>query len=110
MIGGKGKQKSKVSFVIGSKYSLKTVPKPMDKNVRLKEVPSHILAVRKFSGPPPKDDRVKKERQILEQSLEDVNLQAKNDEETLVYGYHDPFLTPNILRKNEVAVVIEGKV
>ena len=109
----KKKQNSKVSFVIGSKYNLKTVPTPMDKNVKLRQVPQHTLAVRTFSGPPPKDERVKKERQIIVQTLSEADIQCPNDENegaTLCYGYHDPFITPNFLRRNEVAVVIEGKV
>ena len=72
-----GRSNTKVSFVIGSNYSLKTVPRPTDKNVKLRQVPGHTLAVRKFSGPPPKDDRVEKERKILEQSLSQANMKAK---------------------------------
>ena len=108
-IAGGAKKNTKVSFVIGSKYSLKTVPTPLDKNVKLREVPAHTLAVRSFSGPPPKDERVKKERAMLEESLLKANLKPKNDD-TLVYGYHDPFITPNILRRNEVAVLVDGKI
>ena len=108
-ISGGAKKNTRVSFVIGNKYSLKTVPKPLDKNVKLREVPTHTLAVRTFSGPPPKDERVKKERALLDNSLSKANLKANNDD-TLVYGYHDPFITPNILRRNEVAVVVEGRV
>jgi len=108
-ISGRAKKNTRVSFVIGNKYSLKTVPKPLDKNVKLREVPAHTLAVRTFSGPPPKDERVKKERALLDNSLSKANLKANNDD-TLVYGYHDPFITPNILRRNEVAVVVEGRV
>eukprot|EP00980_Cylindrotheca_fusiformis_P006322 scaffold1356_cov123-Cylindrotheca_fusiformis.AAC.3 len=108
-VAGRTNKQSKVSFVIGSQYSLKTVPKPMDKNVRLRKVPSHTLAVRTFSGPPPTDDRVQRERNVLEQTLSEVNILPKGDE-TLVYGYHDPFITPNVLRRNEVAVVVDGSV
>lgn len=107
-VSGASKQNTKVSFVIGSKYSLKTAPKPLDKKVKLRQVPGHTLAVRSFSGPPPKDERVRKERTILEESLLKENMRAKS-EETLVYGYHDPFITPNLLRRNEVAVLVEGK-
>jgi hypothetical protein len=108
-VAGRSKKNSKVSFVIGRKYTLRTVPKPMDKNVKLREVPAHTLAVRTFSGPPPTDERVKGERQILEQSLSQANIKPKGDD-TLVYGYHDPFITPNILRRNEVALVVDGRV
>jgi hypothetical protein len=104
-----GKKKTKVSFVIGRKYSLQTVPRPMDKKIKLRQVPAHTLAVKTFSGPPPKDDRVKEERKNVEIALLKANLRPKTDE-TLVYGYHDPFITPKFLRRNEVAVLVEGSV
>lgn len=119
---------TKVSFVIGSKYSLDTVPKPLDnKSIKLRKVPAHTLAVRRFAGPPPSEQRIRKERQIIDQALakadevmdesnvQKLNLERKRkkggkDDTTLVYGYHDPFITPNFLRRNEVAVVVEGSV
>jgi len=104
-------KKTKVSFVIGNKYSLKTAPKPLDKNVKLRQVPAHTLAVRTFAGPPPKDVRVQKERTKIEDALEKAGRMVPGrDQETLVYGYHDPFITPNFLRRNEVAVVVDGTV
>jgi hypothetical protein len=99
--------KSRVSFVIGSKYSLKTVPKPLEKNVKVRQVPAHTLAVKSFSGPPPKDQRVAAEREKMEKVLSKANIYPKSDD-TLVYGYHDPFITPNFLRRNEVAVLVDG--
>jgi hypothetical protein len=104
-----GNKKTKVSFVIGSKYSLKTVPKPVNKNVKLRQVPAHTLAVRTFPGPPPKDERVLREREKVEKALAQVKITPKS-QETLVYGYHDPFITPNVLRRNEVALLVEGSI
>lgn len=102
-------KKTRVSFVIGNKYSLKTVPKPVDGNVKVRQVPAHTLAVRTFSGPPPKDERVQKEREMIEGALAEAGRDVPSaDDETLVYGYHDPFITPNFLRRNEVALVVEG--
>ena len=65
-----------------------------------------------LSGPPPKDDRVLRERgAIIDTTVAaPAGLRAKSNSETLVYGCHDPFITPNILRRNEVAVLIEGSV
>jgi hypothetical protein len=103
-----GTKKTKVSFVIGKQYSLKTAPVPLNKNVKLREIPAHTLAVRTFSGPPPKDERVVRERALIDKTLAKTGLKAKSNSETLVYGYHDPFITPNILRRNEVAVLLEG--
>mmetsp|Transcript_3729 Transcript_3729/g.6915 ORF Transcript_3729/g.6915 Transcript_3729/m.6915 type:complete len:262 (-) Transcript_3729:305-1090(-) len=114
MIGGGGSEKkkmTKVSFVIGSKYSLRTAPKPLDSSVKLRNVPSHILAVRSFSGAPPKESRVAAERTKILNSLEeaDLSVDAREGSETLVYGYHDPIITPNLLRRNEVCVKVDSK-
>lgn len=102
-------KKSRVSFVLGNKYSLQTAPKPLDKNVKIRQVPSHTLAVKTFSGPPPSDQRVQKERTRIEAALASASREVPGPTaETLVYGYHDPFITPNFLRRNEVALVVEG--
>lgn len=108
--GGGNDIKTKVSFIVGSKYTKKTAPKPIDKNVTIREIASHVLAVRTFSGPPPRDDTVMKERARIEKALIEANMRPKQKKETLLYGYHDPFLTPNFLRRNEVAVLIEGSI
>ena len=99
--------KTKISFVIGSKYNLQTVPKPLDKEVKVKKIHEHYLAATSFSGPPPTDERISKERDYILQTLEREGIKAKKGE-VIVYGYHDPVVTPNILRKNEVAVMVEG--
>ena len=36
-------------------------------------------------------------------------LASQAGDEVLVYGYHDPFITPNLLRRNEVGVVVTGE-
>eukprot|EP00578_Thalassiosira_sp_NH16_P007728 CAMPEP_0181119500 /NCGR_PEP_ID=MMETSP1071-20121207/23637_1 /TAXON_ID=35127 /ORGANISM="Thalassiosira sp., Strain NH16" /LENGTH=268 /DNA_ID=CAMNT_0023204055 /DNA_START=29 /DNA_END=835 /DNA_ORIENTATION=- len=100
--------KTKVSFVIGSKYSLKSAPRPIDKSVQVKNVKEHYLAATSFSGPPPSDERIRKERDAILETLEREGIRAKGREETMVYGYHDPVVTPNFLRKNEVAVMVDG--
>lgn len=107
---GGGSGKTKVSFVIGSKYDLKSVPKPVDRAVGLREVPSHYLAARRFAGPPPKDGRVRKEREKIEKALGDAGIRSKSasdGSDTMVYGYHDPFITPNFLRRNEVGIMVD---
>lgn len=106
--GSEKSGKTKVSFVIGSKYTLQTVPKPVDPNVQIRQVKGHYLAARTFSGPPPSDERVREERKILERTLEKEGIRISN-KETMVYGYHDPVITPNMLRKNEVAVMVDEK-
>eukprot|EP00985_Skeletonema_marinoi_P006206 scaffold2691_cov171-Skeletonema_marinoi.AAC.1 len=67
------------------------------------------MAAVTFAGPPPSDDRITKERDLILQTLEKEGIRAKS-KETMVYGYHDPVITPNFLRRNEVAVMVDGKV
>ena len=49
---------ARLSFVLPSKFSLRTAPRPLDKSVRLRQVQPHYLAARAFSGPPPGERRV----------------------------------------------------
>ena len=49
-----------------------------------------------------------KERGRILQALKEAGLRPTADE-TLVYGYHDPFMTPNFLRRNEVGVYVDGR-
>lgn len=105
------KGKTKVSFVVGSKYDLKSAPKPVDKAVKVRRVEEHYLAARTFAGPPPSDERVRAERSAIEGALAEAGIRTKkggDGGETMVYGYHDPIVTPNILRRNEVAVMVDG--
>lgn len=110
------KNKSKMSFVIGSKYKMNDVPKPIDSNIKIRQLNQHVLAVRTFSGPTPTSKRIKMEREkIIKALLQDEkysknNIKKYENGETLMYGYHDPFITPNILRRNEVAILLNGKV
>ena len=39
------KKVSKMSFVIGNKYNINNVPKPIDSNIKIRQLKSHILAV-----------------------------------------------------------------
>jgi SOUL heme-binding protein len=124
-------QPTRVSFVIGSNYTVQTAPVPLESDkIKIRQVPTHTVAAKTFSGPPPTDERVRKERQKLLATLEDADIDLptatavtptsstkkshrtsnNSNEETLVYGYHDPFITPNFLRRNEVAIVLEGRI
>jgi len=98
-----GSKRTKVSFVLEKSYTKKTAPAPLDRSVRVRQVAPHLLAVRTFSGPPPSEERVELERQRILSGLSSSGLRPA-DGSTLVYGYHDPFITPNFLRRNEVCL------
>ena len=102
--------KVKVSFVMSSNYSLGNLPIPASSAVRLRRIPPHRAAFVKFSGPPPSPDLVSRKRAGLLRELEASGYGLHNaavDATTLIYGYHDPFVTPNILRKNEVGIMLK---
>ena len=102
--------KTKISFVLPSKFSLRTAPRPLDgSSVKLRQVQPHYMAAHTFSGAPPGGQRVQRERERVLRALDDRALRPAKDESTLVYGYHDPFMTPNVLRRNEVGVYVDGR-
>ena len=103
---------ARVSFVMQpSEYvSTSQAPRPSDSAVKVKRVDGRLVATRSFSGPPPTDARVAKERALLLKALESAGLaNAVIEGETLVSGYHDPFMTPGPLRRNEVAVPLNAR-
>ena len=51
---------------------------------------------------------MQRERERVLRALSGRSLRPAAGVETLVYGYHDPFMTPNFLRKNEVGVYVDG--
>jgi len=97
------------SFVMGSKYEMGELPVPLNKNVTLRRIPGHFLAVKRFSGPPPTEEKVETYKAEILDTLSKNGLSASKGR-TFVYQYHDPFATPNFLRKNEVAVAVSDKV
>ncbi|KAJ8600967.1 hypothetical protein CTAYLR_006334 [Chrysophaeum taylorii] len=99
----------KVSFVMARNESLRTLPVPTDANVKLKAIPAHVAAFARFSGRPPRESVVERKRRLVETKLGTSRFRPLRDADTLVYGYHDPFLTPNLLRRNEVGFFVDPK-
>jgi len=95
----------KVSFVMASNYTVKNLPVPLDSDVKLRKIAPHNMAVVAFRGPPPTDRKVEQMRKLVLAELAGSNTAPANDD-TLVYGYHDPFITPNFLRRNEVGLMV----
>lgn len=99
-------EQTRVSFVMSANETLQSLPVPMDSSITLRKEKPCFAAFAKFSGAPPTESLIAKKRQAVISALEASGLQPTKDGETLVYGYHDPFITPNFLRKNEVGVRI----
>jgi len=92
----------RVRFIMPSKYTMETLPKPNNAVVELKEVPGKRFAVIRFSGMGGKEslDRHTKE---LEEFLSAKNLTPLSPP---TYAFYNPPWTLPFLRRNEVLVEI----
>ena len=99
----------RVSFVMASNETLRSLPIPNNAAVKLLRVPAHVAAFTRFAGAPPSEARVMRRRARVLGALAREGVRPLSESETLVYGYHDPFITPNLLRRNEVAVMVNVK-
>lgn len=89
-------------FVVPSKYTLETAPKPTDDRVALRELPGEILAVARYSGAGLVGEAPAQEKALREW------LQARGYEPAggiRVAGYDSPFALP-FLRRNEVMLPV----
>ena len=113
----------KISFVMASNYSLGSLPVPQDSDVKLRTVPAHFVAAVAFRGRPPSEATIERKRSVVLEALAKrqqrkeaeqaaklskprttASIQPQQERKALVYGYHDPFITPRLLRRNEVGV------
>ena len=91
------------AFVMESKYSMEDLPTPNDSRVQLREVPSRVVAVRKYSGLWSEGNYDRHETALLD-AIAAYGLRLKGD--PILARYNGP-LTPWFLRRNEVVVEIE---
>ena len=82
------------------------MPIPSDSDVKVIKVPAHFMAAVAFSGAPPSEAKVEDKRRLVAGQLSSRGLRVKSGSDTLVYGYHDPFMTPDLLRRNEVGIMV----
>ncbi len=93
-------------FVMERKYTLDTLPEPVDSRIRIREVPAKIVAVHRFSGSW-REDNYQRHEQLLRRALERDGIPLAG----MPYSarYNAPFI-PSFLRRNEVIVPIDGSV
>ncbi len=85
------------------RYDIETLPKPNNDDIRIREKPARIVAVRRFSGRW-SDKAFAIQQQRLLQALEDDGLKTLGPVE--LARYNGP-MTPWFLRRNEVMVAVE---
>ncbi|MEE2789449.1 MAG: heme-binding protein [Myxococcota bacterium] len=96
-----------MKFSIPTKYTIDTVPKPVDPRVQLIEVPAKTVAVLRFSGAfGDLPTREAKTAVLLERLAE--NRAYKAIGQPYYAGYDPPFTLP-FLRRNEVLVEVTSR-
>mmetsp|Transcript_29279 Transcript_29279/g.66336 ORF Transcript_29279/g.66336 Transcript_29279/m.66336 type:complete len:267 (-) Transcript_29279:209-1009(-) len=96
---------AKVSFIMPSMYkAIHELPVPRNGNITLRAVPTHYAAVVGFRGAQPSPHKVAEYRFVIGKALEHQGLKVEESRGVMVYQYHDPIATPNMLRWNEVVI------
>jgi hypothetical protein len=99
----KSADKFAVSFVMPSKYMMETLPKPLDPNVVLRQIPAYKAAAIRYSGTWSKK-RYDTYKAQLDKFIQDKNLKAVAEP---VWARYDPPFQLFFLRRNEIIIPIE---
>ncbi|WP_163796963.1 SOUL family heme-binding protein [Mycolicibacterium sediminis] len=91
-----------IRFFMPSKWTLETLPKPVDERVRLVEVPGETFAVLRFSGDRGPDAVAKKTAELLD-VVKAYGFEPSG--EPAAWFYDPPWTLPP-LRRNEIAVPV----
>jgi len=93
----------KVSFVMPSEYKMATLPKPVNEQVTLKEVPAKTFVAIRFSGRG-SDKNIKKHEAKLMAYIASNKLEVTSSPK---YAFYNAPWTLPILRRNEVMVELK---
>lgn len=96
---GFGSGSFSLSFVLPSKYTLSTLPRPLDDSVKLTEVPGHMAAALLFTGKMPCVAVIDQKAKELLEVLKSEGLEVEGP--VKVYQYYPPW-TPRWMRHQEV--------
>ena len=95
--------KYSVSFLMPSKYSMETLPEPLDASVRLRELPARKMAVVRYSGSWSRK-RYEEKKALLEEFIKRKKLQIIGED---IFARYDPPFQIWFLKKNEVLFPVE---
>lgn len=98
-----GAGKYAVQFVMPQRYTLETLPEPLDPQVRLKEVPGQLVAVRSYSGTWSRE-LYRENEAILFAALESAGLKPVGEP---TWARYNPPWTLWFMRRNEIMVPVE---
>ena len=97
-------EKYRITFVMPTKYTMETLPEPLDDRVKLKAVPGQLIAAFRYSGTWSKD-RYEEKKIRLQALMRQKNLKPAG--EPIFARYNPPFM-PWFLRRNEVLIPVEN--
>lgn len=100
---GEGNGTYQISFVMPSKYTLKTLPEPNDSRVNLIEMPARSVAVRQFSWSNTESNFQKQETALLEALNRDGVTTVGS---ITIARYNTPWTIPFMLR-SEIQIEVE---
>lgn len=92
------KDEMTMSFFMPSKYTMETLPKPLDSRITFSTVPARKFAVVRFSGTAG-EKSCQKEEQRLRGWLQEKNMSAVSD---AVRAFYNPPWTLPFMRRNEI--------
>jgi hypothetical protein len=93
----------RMAFVLPSKYTVETAPKPLDPNVTVRKEPGKKVAVVRYSWWL-SESRMQDYAEKLRQWLEERNYEAVSQPRSAAY---DPPWTLPFLRRNEVHIDVK---
>ena len=91
-----------ISFVMPGSYTMETLPRPNDAQVVLRQIPSKMIAVVRYSGFWSKKNYLRKKKE-LEKWIDENGLKASNE---AVWARFNPPFMPWFLRRNEVHISV----
>ena len=94
------------AFVMEDKYTLETLPAPVDSRIRIRQKPPRTVAVHRYSGGWSEGKYRKQEATFLEALATD---RVKTNGEPMLARYNGPF-TPWFMRRNEIQIEVAWEV
>jgi len=92
-----------VSFLMPSKYTMETLPEPLDSNVRLRQIPTQMIASIRYSGSWSRKAYEAK-KSLLEEFIRKKGLRIIGED---IFARYDPPFQIWFLRRNEVLFPVE---
>lgn len=92
-----------VSFLMPSKYTMETLPEPLDSSVRLRQIPARKVAAIRYSGSWSKA-KYEQKKILLEEFIKKKGLRITGQD---IFARYDPPFQIPFFRRNEVLFEVE---